>query len=80
MERSTNFVSSIDWEHEAQKDYIFALERQRDIEASWQEWEYNKRKPANIQTNEIFARRSSFRRTYKKIIQSRSRILVDAHQ
>jgi hypothetical protein len=80
MERSTNFVSSIDWEHEAQKDYIFALERQRDIEASWQEWEYNKRKPANIQTNEIFARRSSFRRTYKKIIHSRSRVLVDAHQ
>jgi hypothetical protein len=76
MERSTNFVSSIDWEHEAQKDYIFAIERQRDIEASWQEWEHNKRKPANIQTNEIFSRRSSFRRNFKKIISLRRKILV----
>jgi hypothetical protein len=76
METSTNFVSSIDWEHEAQKDYIFAIERQRDIEASWQEWEHNKRKPANIQTNEIFSRRSSFRRNFKKIISLRRKILV----
>ena len=76
MERSINFVSSIDWEHEAQKDYIFAIERQRDIEASWQEWEHNKRKPANIQTNEIFSRRSSFRRNFKKIISLRRKILV----
>lgn len=79
MERF-NFVDSIDWEHEAQKDYIYILERQRDIEASWQEWEHKKRKPAKIITNEILSRRSSFRRTYKKIIQFRSRILTNAHQ
>ncbi len=64
---------NFDYEHEAQKDIIFQLERQKDIEASWQQWEEKqKRKPAKLETNEIFNRNSSFRRTYKKVIQLRS--------
>lgn len=68
---------SFDYEHEAQKDYIFQLERQKDIEASWQQWEEKqKRKPAKIITNEIFTRSSSFRRTYKKVVQLRSHFSI----
>ena len=35
-----------DWEHEFQKDEIYSIERQKDIERSWQEWE--EKKPAII--------------------------------
>lgn len=71
---------SIDYEHEAQKDYIFQLEREKDIEASWQQWEEKqKRKPAKIETNEIFIRSSSFRRTVKKVIQLRSHFSLETN-
>lgn len=70
-------MESFDYEHEAQKDYIFQLEREKDIEASWQQWEEKqKRKPAKIIINEIFTRSSSFRRTFKKIISLRRKLLV----
>lgn len=70
-------MESFDYEHEAQKDYIFQLEREKDIEASWQQWEEKqKRKPAKIITNEIFNRSSSFSRTYRKIIQLRSHFSI----
>lgn len=40
-----------DWEYP--NDHIYAIERQRDIEVSWQQWEEkqerNKRLPATIQ-------------------------------
>lgn len=36
-----------DWEYTC--DEVYALERQKEVEASWQEWEENrKRKPAII--------------------------------
>lgn len=37
-----------DWEMEFQKDEAYALERQKDIERSWEEWEYKNKKPAKI--------------------------------
>lgn len=47
-----------DWEYP--NDYMFAIERQKDIEASWQQWEEDQiREPAiikvvkPIKTNEV---------------------------
>lgn len=37
-----------DWEFELQKDKIYFIERQRDIELSWQEKEKKFRLPAKI--------------------------------
>lgn len=67
---------NIDWEKEYDRDYIFMIERQKDIEASWQEWEEkNNRKPAKIKlVYETNNRRSSFRRITKKVLQLRSHI------
>jgi hypothetical protein len=63
----------IDWEYEAQKDVIFQIERLKDLEASWQQWEEEQnRKPAKIIFNENHIRKSSFYRTTKKILQLRS--------
>jgi len=70
-------MENIDWEHEYQKDAIYQLERYRDIQASWQQWEEEqKRKPAKIILNENYIRKSSFHRTTKKILQLRSHISV----
>ena len=53
MERFNNFVSSIDWEYEAQRDFIYELERQKDLEATWQQEEENKRKPTIIKVEKL---------------------------
>lgn len=41
-----------DWEHEASKDEIYAMERQHQMNLEWQQWEeeqaYKRRKPALI--------------------------------
>lgn len=67
----------VDWEHESQKDYIFALERQKDIEASWQKEEQKPK--VKIEIHEIFNRNKSFRRVNKRIQFLRSRIPVEAN-
>jgi hypothetical protein len=68
----------IDYEHEAQKDYIYALERQKDLEASWQEEEF--RKPAKIIVNYETKHKSiTFRRVAKKILLSRSHLFAESH-
>lgn len=68
---------SIDWEYEAQRDYIFMLERQKDIEASWQQEE--EKPKVKIEIHEIFNRNKSFRRVNKRIQFLRSRIPVEAN-
>jgi hypothetical protein len=66
---------NFDWEYEAKRDYIFILEREKDMEESYQKWvEKNNRKPAKIIFNENHIRKSSFRRTFKKILQFRSHL------
>lgn len=67
----------VDWEHESQKDYIFMLERQKDIETSWQQEE--EKPKVKIEIHEIFNRNKSFRRVSKRIQFLRSRIPVEAN-
>jgi hypothetical protein len=64
----------IDWEYEYNKDYIYALERQKDIENSWREFE--ERQPAKIIINEIKPRSRTFYRATKKILQLRSHLFT----
>ena len=54
-------------------DEIYAIERQMDIEASWQQWEEDqKRKPATIKVitpikkDEVISRSKTVRRTHQK--------------
>ena len=61
-----------DWEYP--NDIIFAIERQKDIENSWREFE--ERKPAKIIVNEIKPRSRTFYRTTKKILQLRSDFFI----
>ena len=61
-----------DWEYP--NDLIFAIERQKDIENSWREFE--ERKPAKIIVNEIKPRSRTFYRTTKKILQLRSNFFI----
>lgn len=44
------FEKMNDWEHECQKDYIYLLQRQMEIEQEWME--YEQRKPAKIVVTE----------------------------
>jgi hypothetical protein len=68
---------NIDWEKEYDHDYIYALEREMDLQASWEQWEREQnRKPAKIIFNENHIRKSSFHRTTKKILQLRSHLLT----
>ena len=59
-----------DWEYP--NDHIYAMERQKDIEASWQEWEEEqvnkKRKPAIIKIvkHEINNKPSTIRGAHQK--------------
>lgn len=66
-----------DWEHP--NDHIYAIERQKDIEAAWQQWEEEqvnkKRKPAkikivNLTKDETKHQSSEIRGTYQKRVQS----------
>lgn len=70
----------IDWEHEAQKDYMFSLERQKDIENSW--WEHEEKRTkievVKLNTYEKQRKSSSFRRAYKKINLLRSHLPIKA--
>lgn len=69
---------NFDWEYEASKDYIFILEREKDMEESYQNWiKENNRKSAKIIFNENHIRKSSFRRTFKKILQLRSHLFAE---
>jgi hypothetical protein len=61
------------WEHP--NDHIYAMERQKDIEASWQQWEQeqaNNKKPAIIKiekpilTDEIHCNTTTVRRAHQK--------------
>ena len=59
-----------DWEYP--NDHIYAMERQKDIESSWQEWEEEQnRKPAAIKVlipikkDEVISRSKAVRRTYQ---------------
>jgi hypothetical protein len=66
---------NIDWEKEYDHDYVYALEREMDLQASWEQWEREQnRKPAKIIFNENHIRKSSFYRTAKKILQLRSHL------
>jgi len=59
---------NIDWEKEYDHDYVYALEREMDLQASWEQWEREQnRKPAKIIFNENHIRKSSFYRTFRKI-------------
>ena len=59
-----------DWEYP--NDYIYAIERQKEIEASWQQWEEEqvskKRKPAIIKIvkHEINNKPSTIRGAHQK--------------
>lgn len=61
---------SEDWEYP--NDHIYAMERQKDIESSWQEWEESKnRLPAIIKvvkpiTNETKYNTRKVRRTHQE--------------
>lgn len=61
---------SEDWEYP--NDHIYAMERQKDIEASWQQWEEEqvtkKRKPAIIKIvkHEINNKPSTIRGAHQK--------------
>jgi len=48
MIMTDNKLIEQDWEFELQKDKIYFIERQRDIELSWQEKEKKFRLPAKI--------------------------------
>jgi len=64
-----------DYEYEYLRDDIYALERQKDIEASWQQWEEEqKRQPAKIIYHENHTRKLPFRRVIKKILLFRSHL------
>lgn len=69
-----------DYEREADRDYIYQLERQKDIEASWQQWEQTKVEIIKHRRYETNNKSSSFRRTSKKILLLRSRLLTRAHR
>ena len=69
-------ISGIDWEHEAQKDAIYALERQKDLEATWQKECETFKINVHYETKR---KAISFRRTVKKILLSRSRIPAEAY-
>ena len=69
---------NLDYEHEYNKDYIYALERQKDIEASWETEEHYKQK-AKIEI--VYEHKpSTFRRTAKKILHARSRLFADINR
>ena len=70
-----NFVDLFDLEKESDRDYIFMLERELDIEKSYQEW--IEKQPAKIIFNENHIRKSSFPRTIKKILQLRSHLFTE---
>jgi len=63
-----------DWEYP--NDHIYAMERQKDLEASWQQWEEEqeskKRKPALIKvvtpilTDEAECKSTTVRRAHQK--------------
>ena len=59
-----------DWEYP--NDHVYAMERQKDIEASWQQWEEQDRKPATIKVltpinkDEIIHRSKTIRRAHQK--------------
>ena len=62
---------SEDWEYP--NDHIYAMEREKDIESSWQQWEEDqKRKPAVIKVvkpirkDEVINRSKAIRRTHHK--------------
>jgi len=68
-------VNDVDWEHEHKKDAIYALERLKDLEATWQR--ETSKKPAKIIIHYETKHKSiSFRRTAKKILLTRSRLLT----
>lgn len=71
--------NNLDWEKEYDKDVIFAIEKQKDIEDSWEQWQKEQnRKPIKI-TYEHHTRSPSFRRDLKKILQFRSHILIETN-
>jgi hypothetical protein len=62
-----------DWEYP--NDHIYAMEREKDLEASWQQWEEeqaNKKKPAIIKvvkpilTDEADSNTTAVRRAHQK--------------
>jgi hypothetical protein len=75
---------NLDYEHEYNSDYIYALERERDMYAAWQEQEHlESLKPKAIIEIIPFNEKhksSTFRRTTKKILHSRSRLFANANK
>lgn len=67
-------LQEVDWEREFKKDSLYALERQKDIEASWQEAENNK--PITF-IYENIPRNKSFRRFTKKVLLFRSYLPIE---
>lgn len=77
-----DYLQTIDWEKEFDKDYIYQLERQQDIINSWHKEDL--RQPAKIKinfnnNNANENKSSSFRRTYKKILHLRSHLSSNAY-
>lgn len=74
--KTINFIDLFDWEKEADRDYIDLLERQKDLEISWENYETKPQQPAKIEFNENHIRNKPFYRTLKKITQLRSHFLT----
>ncbi len=69
---------NIDYEHEYQKDMVYAIERQKDIEAAWQKAEEENNFKIRVKY-ETKHKSPSFRRTYKKILFLRSHLPVKTY-
>lgn len=66
-----------DWERESDKDFLYALEREKDIEAAlWAEYD---NKPIKI-TYENIPRNKSFRKFSKRLLLVRSHFLTEAYR
>lgn len=77
MSRTKELWLEQDFEREHLSDYIFKMERE--LEASYEEWEMREKQTSRIKitidrSHEIFRKRKSFLRTYKKILQLRPHI------
>jgi len=77
MGRNINFEDLFDWQLESDRHYMFILERYKQEEYEWQQWEEqerNKRLPALIQIelipnlNEIKSKPLALRRINQEII------------
>jgi hypothetical protein len=74
MSRTEELWMNQDFEREYLSDYIFQMEREYHLELSYREWKNRVKHRKTIIKHETKYKRTSFRRTYKKVIQLRSRL------